>query len=824
MLGWDTGFVVFVADDLGAWLISLLADAGRKKLTTVLVGTDQERALRSAATVAVRLTASQLREGDDQQAEQVALVISQVFGEPLLGSSLARYHTMLEALQAGIADQLAVLDDASLTGTGRSSADVLGVSAGVLAEELTGHLVREIVARGSRGGPLWPLADQLNHDVTHLQGQQTHDAVRELARTIREALASASLSPDNIVPGKDPDVLARSCLVLPNGRLPQVQEVSDPVTLGVHPSSRLSGFASPTGEPVGERVPPYVPRDVDDELRIQLADSRFVMVVGDSSAGKSRAAFEAVSTLGDHVLVVPRSREALTVAVDQAAKTRRCVLWLDDIERYLGPGGLSPADVARVLAGARSHRVIVATLRSAEETLLTDKVGDDEGGRLARKAAREVLELAFRVYLPRLFSQAETERAEARAWDPRIADAVAQASEYGIAEYLAAGPELMRDWENAWSPNTDPRAPSYPRAAALITAAVDIRRSGFTSPLPRSLVTDVHDHYLHERGGSRLQPEPIADAWAWATRTRRATTALLQDVDGEHVLLFDYLLDTVQRRSRPGDYVPDSVLAAALAVCAPSDADKMASTAYHHGRYQSAGTAWLTASRALAKTLGPEHPDTLAARESRANALRELGQPAEAESELRAIADIGARVLGPEHPQVLSARNSRALALIRLSRPAEAEDELRAVQGVSSRALGPEHDVTMTTRHLHAIALHNLGRLAEAEAENRSVLAAWTREFGPEDPGTLYSRGNLASILYDTGRREEAEAEARAVLDIRTRVFGPEHPDTLSIRARRAHALRELGRRRSRERATGHRGDRHARFRSGASPGAVSPQ
>jgi tetratricopeptide (TPR) repeat protein len=518
------------------------------------------------------------------------------------------------------------------------------------------------------------------------------------------------------------------------------------------------------------------------------------MVVGDSSAGKSRAAFEAVSTLGDHVLVIPRNREALTVAVDQAARTRRCVLWLDDIERYLGPGGLSPADVARVLAGTRSHRVIVATLRSAEETLLTEEVGGDEGGRPARKAAREVLELAFRIYLPRLFSQAETERAEARAWDPRIADAVAQASEYGIAEYLAAGPELMRDWENAWSANTDPRAPSHPRAAALITAAVDIRRSGVTSPLPRDLLTQVHDHYLQERGGSRLRPEPVADAWAWATRTRRATTALLQEVDGEHVQVFDYLLDAVQRGGRPGDHVPGSVLAAALAVCTPSDADKMAGTAYHHGRYQFAETAWLSASRALAKTLGPEHRDTLAARESHANVLRQLARPAEAESELRAITDIGGRVLGPEHPLVLSARNSRALALIRLDRPAEAEEELRAVQDISSRALGPQHDVTMTSHHLHAIALHNLGRLAEAETENRSVLAAWTREFGPEDPGTLYSRANLASILYDTGRREEAEAEARAVLEIRTEVFGPEHPDTLFIRAHRAHDLRELGR------------------------------
>ena len=45
--------MVFVADDLGARLVGVLADAGRRKLTTVVLGSEQERALRSAATAAV---------------------------------------------------------------------------------------------------------------------------------------------------------------------------------------------------------------------------------------------------------------------------------------------------------------------------------------------------------------------------------------------------------------------------------------------------------------------------------------------------------------------------------------------------------------------------------------------------------------------------------------------------------------------------------------------------------------------------------------------------------------------------------------------------
>jgi hypothetical protein len=44
---------VFVAGDLAAWPVGLLADADRKKLTALVLGSDQERAPRQAATAAV---------------------------------------------------------------------------------------------------------------------------------------------------------------------------------------------------------------------------------------------------------------------------------------------------------------------------------------------------------------------------------------------------------------------------------------------------------------------------------------------------------------------------------------------------------------------------------------------------------------------------------------------------------------------------------------------------------------------------------------------------------------------------------------------------
>jgi hypothetical protein len=77
----------------------------------------------------------------------------------------------------------------------------------------------------------------------------------------------------------------------------------------------------------GSWVPAYVPRDIDGELWECLARGGFV------------------------VLVAPAGREALPAAVGKAAETRTGVLWLNDLERFLGSGGLTRTQVTRLLSG-----------------------------------------------------------------------------------------------------------------------------------------------------------------------------------------------------------------------------------------------------------------------------------------------------------------------------------------------------------------------------------------------------------------------------------------------------------------------------------------
>ena len=80
------------------------------------------------------------------------MVAGEVFRGPAPEVALAGRATLLEALQAGIAATMAVLDDPDMTGTGQSSAEVLGVPGGVLAGTLAAHLVQEIMAGGAPGG------------------------------------------------------------------------------------------------------------------------------------------------------------------------------------------------------------------------------------------------------------------------------------------------------------------------------------------------------------------------------------------------------------------------------------------------------------------------------------------------------------------------------------------------------------------------------------------------------------------------------------------------------------------------------------------------
>lgn len=216
------------------------------------------------------------------------------------------------------------------------------------------------------------------------------------------------------------------------------------------------------------RTPAFVSRDLTPELVEAIRVERFVLVVGESTAGKSRAAYEAVrAVLPDHRLVEPGGVDDVRAAVDTVIATRRVVLWLDDLERYLGRAGLTGVLVRSVLAADGGDRHIVATLRAEEYARYSGWMRDerDHLGRETLRAGWDVVRLATCLTLSRSWSSSERARAGKHRADPRIKDALEHADQFGVAEYLAAGPQLLADWQVAWAPG------HHPRAAALILAA-----------------------------------------------------------------------------------------------------------------------------------------------------------------------------------------------------------------------------------------------------------------------------------------------------------------------------------------------------------------
>ena len=214
-------------------------------------------------------------------------------------------------------------------------------------------------------------------------------------------------------------------------------------------------------------LPRYVSRDVDGLLSERIRRGGFFVLVGDSTAGKSRTAVEALRRVHpESMLVAPLTRDALPTAVAWARLHRNCVLWLDDLERFLGPGGgLTPQQIAGLVLGD-DKVLVLATLR-AEERARLFAIGSDDSAEL-RSLAREVgpvLRLAEFIRIDRRFTGGEVQRAEVTANDdPRIAAALTYGDRYGPAEYLAAGPVLLDRWQDGWAPGQSPRG------AALVSA------------------------------------------------------------------------------------------------------------------------------------------------------------------------------------------------------------------------------------------------------------------------------------------------------------------------------------------------------------------
>ncbi|WP_329139090.1 tetratricopeptide repeat protein [Streptomyces sp. NBC_01476] len=588
------------------------------------------------------------------------------------------------------------------------------------------------------------------------------------------------------------------------GRVPTVADADDPIWLGVHPAAPNGHGGTGFG-----RVPAFIDRDVMPQVEAALsAGEGFVLLVGESTAGKSRLAYEVMRQhFPKYHLVVPDSRESMVRLVDFVVRLPRAVVWLDELDVYLGAGGLTAGQVRRMLDAEGSRVVVLATMSAQQHSRFGARTeADNEPGRDVLRSGREVIRLAATVRVDRTWSAAELARARRRAEDPRIKAAVNGAGSglRGVAEYLAAAPQLLDEWHNAWSTGT------HPRAAALVAAAADARRAGYHRPLPEDVLRRMHAVHLERRGGMALRPEPWAEALDWATEPLHATSSLLLPRDGRRYLAFDYLHHTLDEQVPP-PRIPGEVWEILIEHADAVDAQDIGATAYQRGdlahamaAFEKAGVdrgrlarqwyatcvgeagdpgraAGLYGELVAESTgeLGPDARETLENRNAYARYVGMAGHPAEAVELLRGVIADRTRVLGADHSHTLNSRNNLALLLGESGRIGPALAEFEAVLADRTRLLGADHPHTLAARSGHARALGAAGHAAEAADLLEILVLDRTRVLGDDHPATLGSRNAYACFVGDGGDRPHAARLLQQILEDRIRYLGADHPWTV---------------------------------------------
>ncbi|WP_433696954.1 tetratricopeptide repeat protein [Nocardiopsis sp. CA-288880] len=524
--------------------------------------------------------------------------------------------------------------------------------------------------------------------------------------------------------------------------------------VGVHRSRSVNG---PEGPGV---VTAYADRDIDKDLRSRVAaagrDGGLVLVVGGSAAGKTRAAWQAVATqLPDHRLLVPNAGADLAHLPERVrAEAVGCagvVVWLDDMDRHLNTGRNLTAALIHTLTQERV--VVVATLRQGPYDTYRSTTPTGQGGaeELARiQTGQDLVRGVEAVRVERVWTPDELAngtRIAAERGDMVLADAVARqlrgltdgAAEHGVAEYLAAAPELVALWQHAR--DSLGSEGGHPRGHRLVAASVDLARIGVGSADAR-LLEAAHAHYPLPASS---RPESFARALEWAGAVRFGASGLLiptTTTDNTRWRPFDYLLDTATP-------VPDPLWDTALThTTDEAGLFSIGLAASRVGLTAIAETAWTRAAEA----------DNTFAMVNLGFLLWGRGEDEEAETLWRRAAEAG---------------ETRAMVNLGLLFKGRGEDEeaetwyLRATAAGDTRAMvnlgllledwGEEEEAeTWYRRGAEAgdtNAMVGLGFLLSGRGEDEEAETLWRR--GAE-AGDTFAMVNLGLLLEDRGE-EEAE-------------------------------------------------------------------
>nr|WP_198151253.1 DUF4365 domain-containing protein [Kibdelosporangium sp. MJ126-NF4] len=360
-----------------------------------------------------------------------------------------------------------------------------------------------------------------------------------------------------------------------------VGEMQDPFLLDVHEAISPSGV----GQPVSQ-LPLYIRREHDSDLekivdRAIAGESGLAVLLGNSSTGKTRSAWEQVQRLPKQWrLWHPTSQDELLAQLPEIGP--HTVLWLNESHRYLHTDDIERDEtVASWLTSALQNPdcapvLILGTLwHEYRLQLAPAKIEND-----VRPHVRRLVTGHFIPVLETFTASELHLLARVAAQDPRLSEAHANAEEGHVTQYLAGGPAQIERYVTA-----------DPAAKAVMQAAMDARRLGWSLSLPTAFLIDAARAYLTELQRDNLPSEWFDHAVEYLLPLCRGARGPLSRVRPKHgavedisYKLVDYL-EQYGKQTRSGICPPDSFWLAALRdEVVSADQASLAQAAYARNR------------------------------------------------------------------------------------------------------------------------------------------------------------------------------------------------------------------------------------------------
>ncbi|MFL3871332.1 helix-turn-helix domain-containing protein, partial [Streptomyces griseobrunneus] len=286
----------------------------------------------------------------------------------------------------------------------------------------------------------------------------------------------------------------------------------EPHALEVHPAGPAPGGSGSVEQRV---LPGYVRREHDRLLAEAVREaaqggSRMVVLVGESSTGKTRACWEAVQPLAEkgwrlwHPFDPTRAKAALEELHEVGPRT---VVWLNEAQHYLGDRAVGEQVAAAVHAllveQGRAPVLVLGTLWPEyfkQYTALPVAGREDPFSRVRELLAGRTESVPDAFDAPALAAASVL----AEDGDELLADALTRARADGrLSQDLAGVPALLERYKNG-----------SPAARALLEAAMDARRLGVGLHLPQAFLTDAAPDYLHDSDWDQLTEDWAEKAYA----------------------------------------------------------------------------------------------------------------------------------------------------------------------------------------------------------------------------------------------------------------------------------------------------------------------